>query len=1569
MVNAGEAAAGFAISGSETGANGQPVTVTISDSQGHVVDSYTTTASGGSWSVSVTSAQAQALQDGTYTVTASVSDGNETTATATQALTVAELGITITTIAGDNVVNAGEAAAGFAISGSETGANGQPVTVTISDSQGHVVDSYTTTASGGSWSVSVTSAQAQALQDGTYTVTASVSDGNETTATATQALTVAELGITITTIAGDNVVNAGEAAAGFAISGSETGANGQPVTVTISDSQGHVVDSYTTTASGGSWSVSVTSAQAQALQDGTYTVTASVSDGNETTATATQALTVAELGITITTIAGDNVVNAGEAAAGFAISGSETGANGQPVTVTISDSQGHVVDSYTTTASGGSWSVSVTSAQAQALQDGTYTVTASVSDGNETTATATQALTVAELGITITTIAGDNVVNAGEAAAGFAISGSETGANGQPVTVTISDSQGHVVDSYTTTASGGSWSVSVTSAQAQALQDGTYTVTASVSDGNETTATATQALTVAELGITITTIAGDNVVNAGEAAAGFAISGSETGANGQPVTVTISDSQGHVVDSYTTTASGGSWSVSVTSAQAQALQDGTYTVTASVSDGNETTATATQALTVAELGITITTIAGDNVVNAGEAAAGFAISGSETGANGQPVTVTISDSQGHVVDSYTTTASGGSWSVSVTSAQAQALQDGTYTVTASVSDGNETTATATQALTVAELGITITTIAGDNVVNAGEAAAGFAISGSETGANGQPVTVTISDSQGHVVDSYTTTASGGSWSVSVTSAQAQALRDGTYTVTAQVTTGNASVSESVQVVVAETLPTVTIDPVDGNNVINHAEAAAGVTLSGTVTGLAAGATFTVTVTDGTFSKNYTATVNTAGTGWTAPIPASDALALPNGTATATAQVTDQNGNASVSKSVQFVVDTEQNEQVTINLTGLTNGYGLEDHTIAANIADDDTPSASVTYTWEISHDGGKTWSVVGSNNNSYAPTESDEGALLKVLVSFTNSAGNMETGSSTTIGVLPLVTIANNALSVSPQGSVGLGISIQPEPFSDDTIQVTISFASGSHAPTITAGDGETGTPVTINGITEYTFTQTAVNSGLTFHNQGDQSDTLTVSELVDGAVATTQTIIVTDPPITTASNLNAAVGNGSDTITINTMLELAGATAAAITFANSNGDSGILVLDNSTAFTGKINGFAGDGTLAHSDQVDLKDINYFSASETYTENSTGNGGTLTVSDGTHTAHIYFNGDYVLANFILASDGGGGTLVIDPPAAGAVGVASETNPEQSSGIPALVQASPVAFVNILQLDGPDGGDIGFSGAAGELIFDDPIHFTGTITGFTGSDEIDLTNINWNSAEVISGYSYSTNITSLTITDAQGNKDTLSLAGNYTGSKWIVFSDGSGGTILVDQPAPGDATVGSSSVAENNSTSNDSQPVDDQPAVNTGTLDKSMQLYINALLSEHDHFVIAHEVNHPGSAPALGTSMLPQVNPEVNQLVLQQSDSFSFQHIELLGLATDTLKGDPSVHILDPLFGSNSPHAQKLEEIFAQINDHQLPAQPGPATADTHQADVSTVFTYFYGQVHLHSHLM
>ena len=94
--------------------------------------------------------------------------------------------------------------------------------------------------------------------------------------------------------------------------------------------------------------------------------------------------------------------------------------------------------------------------------------------------------------------------------------------------------------------------------------------------------------------------------------------------------------------------------------------------------------------------------------------------------------------------------------------------------------------------------------------------------------------------------------------------------------TAQVTdlNGNQSALATQLVTVAETGPSVTIDKVDGNDLINFAEAhaAAGVALTGTVTGLAAGSLFNVMVADNGVTNTYIATVNDAGTGWTATIP-------------------------------------------------------------------------------------------------------------------------------------------------------------------------------------------------------------------------------------------------------------------------------------------------------------------------------------------------------------------------------------------------------------------------------------------------------------------------------------------------------------------------------------------------------------------------------------------------------------------------------------------------------------------------------------------------------------------------
>src|SRR6202012_3366298 len=85
--------------------------------------------------------------------------------------------------------------------------------------------------------------------------------------------------------------------------------------------------------------------------------------------------------------------------------------------------------------------------------------------------------------------------------------------------------------------------------------------------------------------------------------------------------------------------------------------------------------------------IAIHTVIVDNVVNIKAASTGFAIAGTTNGAeNGQPVTVKIVDSSGHVVDTFTTTLTNNSWSVGISSTEAKLLHDGTYMVTADVSD-------------------------------------------------------------------------------------------------------------------------------------------------------------------------------------------------------------------------------------------------------------------------------------------------------------------------------------------------------------------------------------------------------------------------------------------------------------------------------------------------------------------------------------------------------------------------------------------------------------------------------------------------------------------------------------------------------------------------------------------------------------------------------------------------------------------------------------------------------------------------------------------------------------------
>jgi autotransporter passenger strand-loop-strand repeat protein len=87
------------------------------------------------------------------------------------------------------------------------------------------------------------------------------------------------------------------------------------------------------------------------------------------------------------------------------------------------------------------------------------------------------------------------------------------------------------------------------------------------------------------------------------------------------------------------------------------------------------------------------------------------------------------------------------------------------------------------------------------------------------------------------------------------------------------------------------------------------------------------------------------------------------------------------------------------------------------------------------------------------------------------------------------------------------------------------------------------------------------------------------------------------------------------------------------------------------LILDASVNFGGTIANFK------TGDFLDLRDITFGSStSMSFVEAGNNLSGTLTVTDGSHTANITLAGSYTPGQFNSASDGHGGTVITDPPA-------------------------------------------------------------------------------------------------------------------------------------------------------------------------------------------------------------------------------------------------------------------------------------------------------------------------
>ncbi|HAS0809322.1 TPA: Ig-like domain-containing protein [Enterobacter hormaechei subsp. xiangfangensis] len=966
ILNASEAQSDLAISGTSTAEAGQTVTVSLNGKD------YTTTVSAnGSWTLNVPAADLAGLTDGSVTVTASVSDKAGNPASVDHALTVDVTvpAVTIHTVAGDDVINVAEHNQAQIISGSATGAAaGDKVTVTIGG------QTYTTVLdAAGNWSVGVPANVISGLSDGTVTVSVSVTDAAGNTGSGTHNVTV-DTGlpsVSFNAISDDNVLNAVEKGQDLSVSGTSANlAEGTQVTVTLNGKN------YTaTTAADGTWSLTVPAADLAGLGQASYTLNATATNGvgNSVSNSANLLVDTALPTVTINTVAGDNVINAAEVAAGQTLSGTVANAEaGNTVTVAIG---GH---SYTATVQNNlSWSVNVPSDVLAALGNGSLSVTATVTNGHGNTGTGEREIAIdANLpGLRVDTVAGDDVVNTIEHAQNLIVSGTSDGlAPGTALTVTVNGK-----DYAATVLADGTWRAAIPSTDVSAWPEGTVkiSVTGDSAAGNPIIISHDVTVDLATVAISINALATDDVINAAEKGADLVLSGVTTNVEaGQTVTISLN---GRI---YTTTVDdSGNWTYTVPSADLAGLKDGDASVQVSVTNVNGNSASAGREYSVDATApsVTINTIATDDILNATEAQSDLAISGTSTAEAGQTVTVSLNGKD------YTTTVSAnGSWTLNVPAADLAGLTDGSVTVTASVSDkaGNPASVDHTLTVDVTVPAVTIHTVAGDDVINVAEHNQAQIVSGSATGAAaGDKVTVTIGG------QTYTTVLdAAGNWSVGVPANVISGLSDGTATITASVTDAAGNTGSGTHNVTVDTgLPSVSFNAISDDNVLNAVEKGQDLRVSGTSANLGEGTVVAVTLN----GKNYTATTAADGT-WSLTVPAADLTGLGQASYTLNATATNGVGN-SVSNTANLLVDTAL-PTVTINTIAGDNVIN------AAEVAAGQTLSGKVA-----NAEAGNTVTVTIGGNTYTATVQSDLTWSVNVPESVLTALGNGDLTVSATV--------------------------------------------------------------------------------------------------------------------------------------------------------------------------------------------------------------------------------------------------------------------------------------------------------------------------------------------------------------------------------------------------------------------------------------------------------------------------------------------------------------------------------------------------------------------------------------
>lgn len=385
---------------------------------------------GGIWSVSVPTADLNALSQGQHPITATLKDaaGNSTNADPLSITVDTDIPLlTINAFAGNNILTMAEALLGQTLSGK--GEAGATVTLTA----GPLTSIPVNIDNDGNWQIPFTTIDLTKLTDGPQviglTITDAAGNSNSTTVTLNVALNQT-LGAGVDDIFGNNgILNYSESLITQVISGHATGSSlGAKVSVTIAGTTFE-----TTVGVSGAWSVSFPPSALSGLSDGLLQVEVDIVDVNGNSKNELVDIHVLRSVPTIDSIlafGGNGLglpygLNALEAAADQIISGVvgniDTTKGAYNITVTLG------TKTYTTTVgASGAWNLSIPTLDLKALQDGTLALGVSVTDygSNVVSKTINVPVIINKLpSLTLDPIFGDGLLNLADLVNSQTISG------------------------------------------------------------------------------------------------------------------------------------------------------------------------------------------------------------------------------------------------------------------------------------------------------------------------------------------------------------------------------------------------------------------------------------------------------------------------------------------------------------------------------------------------------------------------------------------------------------------------------------------------------------------------------------------------------------------------------------------------------------------------------------------------------------------------------------------------------------------------------------------------------------------------------------------------------------------------------------------------------------------------------------------------------------------------------------------------------------------------------------------------------------------------------------------